>query len=215
MFDTNLRETHVLKRRLPYNDMKRLIALAIVAFALQAISSFAGETIANSKEVVAPAPPPPSASYYRANEWGIGAFGTYDTSFNHNRRAIGDHAWGGGLGVTYFPWLYAGFGLEGSIVNTIPGDRAAHQVDGNFILRYPLDLVVPNFHLAPYGYAGVGGIFEHINGNHHGRVLGNFGGGLEYRFTPHVGIFSEAGYEVVDESKNNFMQVNFGLKYAF
>jgi hypothetical protein len=47
------------------------------------------------------------------------------------------------------------------------------------------------------------------------RVLGNFGGSLEYRFTPHIGIFSEAGYEVVDEPKNNFMQVNFGLKYAF
>jgi hypothetical protein len=36
-----------------------------------------------------------------------------------------------------------------------------------------------------------------------------------YRFTPHIGIFSEVGYEVVDGPKNNFMQVNFGLKYAF
>jgi hypothetical protein len=46
-------------------------------------------------------------------------------------------------------------------------------------------------------------------------VLGNFGGSLEYRFTPHIGIFSEAGYEVVDESKNNFMQVNFLIVAGF
>jgi hypothetical protein len=47
------------------------------------------------------------------------------------------------------------------------------------------------------------------------RVLGHFGGGLEYRFTPHIGLFSEAALDVVDGSSNNFVQVNFGLKYAF
>lgn len=41
------------------------------------------------------------------------------------------------------------------------------------------------------------------------------GAGFEYRFTPHIGIFSDAGYEIVDGPKNNFMQANFGLKYAF
>jgi hypothetical protein len=210
-------------------NMKRIIPLAIVAFASQAVSSFAGETVASSKEVVAP-PPPPPASYYRANEWDLGAFGTYDTSFNHNRRAIGDHAWGGGLGLSYFPWLYGGFRIQGNVVNTIPGDNTGGQLDGDFILRYPLDLLYPNIHLAPYAYAGIGGFFSenggfqgfHRNafgfrrGHHdHDSVLGNFGGGLEYRFTPHIGIFSEVGYEVVDGPKNNFMQVNFGLKYAF
>src|SRR6516165_10484603 len=47
------------------------------------------------------------------------------------------------------------------------------------------------------------------------RVLGHFGGGLEYRFTPHIGLFTEAGLDVVDGSSNNFVQVNFGLRYAF
>jgi hypothetical protein len=56
----------------------------------------------------------------------------------------------------------------------------------------------------------------HTSGsNHHSSVLGNVGGGLEYRFTPHIEIFSDAGYEIVNGPKNNFMQVNFGLKYAF
>jgi hypothetical protein len=211
--------------------MKRLIALAVVIFASQAVATFAGEPVVSSKQVIAPAPPPP-ASYYRANELDLGAFATYDASFNHNRRAIGDHAWGGGLGLSYFPWLYAGFRIQGSVVNTIPGDNTSGQVDGDFILRYPLDLLYPNIHLAPYAYAGIGGLFsenggfeefnrnavEFRRGHHHhdhDSVLGNFGGGLEYRFTRHIGIFSEVGYEVVDGPKNNFMQVNVGLKYAF
>jgi hypothetical protein len=46
-------------------------------------------------------------------------------------------------------------------------------------------------------------------------VLGDFGGGLEYRFTPHIGVFSEATWNVVDRSKNNFLQVNFGARFAF
>jgi hypothetical protein len=40
------------------------------------------------------------------------------------------------------------------------------------------------------------------------RVPGDFGGELEYRFTPHIGVFSEATRNVVDGPKNNFLQVN-------
>ena len=47
------------------------------------------------------------------------------------------------------------------------------------------------------------------------RVLGHVGGGLEYRFTPNIGIFGEVGYVFPNLSDNNFVQVNFGLRYAF
>ncbi len=47
------------------------------------------------------------------------------------------------------------------------------------------------------------------------RVLGHFGGGLEYRFTPHIGLFGEAALDVVDRSYNNLLQVNCGLRFAF
>jgi hypothetical protein len=47
-------------------------------------------------------------------------------------------------------------------------------------------------------------------------VLGRVGGGLEYRFTPHIGIFTEAAYIMPDGASNNFVQWNFfGLRYAF
>ena len=194
--------------------MKQAIALTAAVVLWQAIAVFAGETDVSAKNVIQPAPP--LASYFRANEFDLGAFGAYETSFNYNRRAIGDDAWGGGIGLTYFPWLYAGFGIDGSLVNTIPDDDLGQQMDGKFTLRYPLDLMFSNLHLAPYGYSGVGGLFVHTGGsNHHSSILGDFGGGFEYRFRPHIGLFSEAGYEIVDDPKNNFMQVNFGLEYAF
>jgi hypothetical protein len=47
------------------------------------------------------------------------------------------------------------------------------------------------------------------------RVLGHIGGGLEYRFTPHIGLFGEAGYDIVNGASNNFVQINLGLRYAF
>ena len=73
-----------------------------------------------------------------------------------------------------------------------------------------------------YGIAGVGGLFSGHNGvrlngslRFSNQVLGDFGGGLEYRFTPHIGVFSEATWNVVDGPKNNFLQVNFGARFAF
>ena len=48
------------------------------------------------------------------------------------------------------------------------------------------------------------------------RVLGRIGAGLEYRITPHIGIFTEASYVIPNGSSNNFVQFNFiGLRYAF
>ena len=41
------------------------------------------------------------------------------------------------------------------------------------------------------------------------------GGGLEYRFTPHIGIFGEIAYVFPNLSNNNFIQTNFGLRFAF
>jgi hypothetical protein len=47
------------------------------------------------------------------------------------------------------------------------------------------------------------------------RLLGHIGGGLEFRFTPHIGIFTEASYLILNGDSNNAVNVNFGLRYAF
>jgi hypothetical protein len=173
----------------------------------------------------------------------------------------------------WFPWKYAGIRFQGagldisggggprSRVVTFPdgetatvsgggGSVAAGVVTGDFMLRLPLDSV----HLAPYFFAGFGGIFVGSPGNDSNRefsrtvfvsrtegapatqpvtfkgravsalredfpggsqILGHVGGGLEYRFTPHIGIFGEVGYVFPNLSNNNFIQSNFGLRYAF
>lgn len=205
--------------------MKKLIALTVAALVSQGMTAFAGPPEVGKKEVVPPPAPPPS--FFRANELDLGAFATYGTNFGpqDNHRGIGDHAWGGGVDAAYFPWLYAGFRVQGSVINLIPGDRTAGIVTGSLILRYPLDLCWPNFHLAPYAVAGVGGLIDGYNGFREvddrvdrrtaSRVLGDFGGGLEYRFTPHIGLFGETLYNVVDGPRNNFLQVNWGVRYAF
>ena len=118
-------------------------------------------------------------------------------------------------------------------VSTAPG-----IITADIILRLPLDEFWSGVHLAPYGFVGFGGLFaggggqtintrfpelnDRVNSIDRGvqsRPLGNVGGGFEYRFTPHIGIFAEAGYNFIDHTRgktdNNFIQTNFGLRYAF
>ena len=203
--------------------MKAAFALAVMAICSPAMNVVAGEPVVSSKEIVAPSPPPPS-SYFRANELDLGAFATYGTKGDDqsNFRGIGNHAWGGGAEVSYFPLFWAGLRVQGAVISLHPGENTAGLVRGDFLARYPLDLLWPSVHLAPYGITGVGGLFSGYDGlrpngslRFSNQVLGDFGGGLEYRFTPHLGVFSEATWNVVDGPKNNFLQVNFGARFAF
>jgi len=115
--------------------MKKPAVLAVVALASQAVVSFAGPP--SPKEVV-PAPPPPPASYFRPNEFDIGAFATYATWTGNNPTGTstrfisippfptqtitttlsGDvtpSGWGGGMDFTYwFPWKYLGVRFQGA-----------------------------------------------------------------------------------------------------
>ena len=209
--------------------MDKVIVSAMVAVLAQATAVFAGEPEISNKEVVPP-PAPQVTSFFRAGEFDVGAFATYAKGFGENFGSVGEHGWGGGGDLSYFPWLYAGFRLQGAVMNTIPGDDTSGDVKADVVLRYPLDRIAPNFHLAPYAFGGIGGVFTNSEGfgrfvtnrfefrnrgNSDSNVLGNTGAGLEYRFTPHVGVFGEADYNFVNGPRNNFMQVNWGVRYAF
>ena len=88
--------------------MKRLIALAVVIFASQAVATFGGEPVGSSTQVT----PPPS--FFRPNEFDTGAFGTFVTGLGSGANG-GKHAWGGGLDSTYWsPWKYAGVRFQGT-----------------------------------------------------------------------------------------------------
>jgi hypothetical protein len=107
---------------------KVVVALAVVALASQAGISFAGGPEVPSKQVITPAPLP--ESFFRGNEFDVGAFATYVTGTNGGgtrQTAFDDgttftlsssgspNGWGGGMDFTYFlPWKYLGFRFQGA-----------------------------------------------------------------------------------------------------
>jgi hypothetical protein len=131
--------------------------------------------------------------------------------------------------------------FTGNIVDrTVTGSRFSdHRVVGavlgTFTLRYP----IPHSRLSPYLWGGVGAIFgggesdklidkgggfagfeafENFETQHSDfstELMGQFGGGLEFRFTPYIGLTSDFSWNVIDKSKSNFGMARAGLNFAF
>ena len=164
-------------------------------------------------------------------------FGSYD-------RFLGDdHAWGGGLDAKYFFHRYFGIGIEGFALagkgthaNFDSGPNAVSEefysnhdhtvggVLGTLTLRYPIHCS----RFSPYGWAGAGGMFGGFNDHtfvsgfesrvtidEESRFVGQFGGGLEVRITPHIGLTGDFSWNVVDGPSNNFGMVRSGLNFDF
>ena len=168
--------------------MKRLIALTVVAIASQAVAIFAGEPEAEASYC--------STSTTAARVLQTERIRYRSVRDLCRRRWLGSghhlHGWGGGMDFTYwFPWKYAGVRFQGAGLDisggggprsrtfTFPdgetatvsgggGSVAGGVITGDFLLRLPLDAYWPNVHLAPYFFAGFGGIFVGSpgNGNH-------------------------------------------------
>lgn len=113
--------------------------------------------------------------------------------------------------------------------------RAIGSVLGTFTLRYP----VPCTRFAPYAWAGVGAIFgggerdelfahslvnppdafvSEVHTVHHGdytTAVGQFGIGLETRFTRNIGWMNDLSFSVLEGPRNNFGMVRTGINFAF
>jgi hypothetical protein len=108
--------------------------------------------------------------------------------------------------------------------------RAIGSVLGTVTIRYPLHCS----RLSPYVWAGVGGIFNggerdilfvdnskpnlsattgHTGGQ--SEVVGQFGGGIEFRFTPHIGWMNDFSWTVINGPGNNFGMARSGLNFSF
>lgn len=214
--------------------MKKYIITGIMA-AIAATSVMAGTPVA-SKEVVPVAPP----CLFRDNElqfdlFGLGYFNRGGNDFNYygfqNTPGIsGRPAWGGGLGINYFFSRYIGIGLEQDIYGRQPGENNLSDAGytrwatiGNLFIRYP----ICSWNLAPYIMIGgganygntprvVGGGLD-IQSYTAGQGFGHVGGGVEYRFTENIGIFSDARYiySGVAGLANNNLMWRYGLRFAF
>jgi hypothetical protein len=217
--------------------MKKYIITGVMA-AVAATSAFAG-TMTASKEV-APVEPP---CLFRDNELQIDAFGLGDfykgannSNFygNNVRDFSGRPAWGGGLGLNYIFARYFGLGIEQDLYGRGPGGNVNDAADygytrwatiGNFILRYP----ICQWNLAPYLLIGGGANYGNVpnfataagGGNARfrmaGQGFGHVGGGLEYRVTENIGLFSDARYlySGVSGLANNQLMWRYGLRFAF
>ena len=117
-----------------------------------------------------------------------------------------------------------------SSVSRVEDRRLIGSVLGTLTLRYP-------FHcsrFAPYVWAGGGAIFNggerdllfvdntkptlsatttHTGGQT--EAVGQFGGGLEVRFTRHIGWMNDFSWTVVDGPRNNFGMARSGLNFSF
>jgi hypothetical protein len=153
-------------------------------------------------------PPADPGEKYRAMETSLDIFGTGSISqetINHFNgfRYRDDVEGGGGVGLNHFFTRNLGIGAE-----AYSEDTNRHFVDstsGSLIVRVPLG--ASGF--APYAYVGGGHQFDPID-----LSFGQAGGGVEYRFTPQVGLFADARYVLTDGAKDHGL-VRAGLRLAF
>jgi hypothetical protein len=223
--------------------MRRAV-LGLLGIAAIASVAFAGTETYSGKELKQVAPPP-CPEWYADQEFNVGLWGTYVFTANNwpqDRYLDADHAWGGGIDLKYFFHRYFGVGIEGWAVDarrafvrdndgdpiTFPNighnNRAVGAVLGTLTLRYP----IPCTRFAPYVFGGGGGIFgggertsfdesngDFPNDSSETRAIGQFGGGIEVRFTPHIGWISDFSWNVIDGPENNFGMVRTGINFAF
>ncbi len=206
------------------NIAGKLILVAVTMVAASA--AFAGGETYSSKDKQT-ATPQAFCDWYANQEWNASLWGTYaftGTDWPDDRYLGVDHAWGGGGDFKFFFARYFGIGVEGFGINARDTVGAAL---GTLTLRYP----VPCTRFAPYVYVGGGTVFNGSEIENHGdegdpnffrtihsadaKAVGQFGGGIEIRLTPHIGLFHDFNWNIVDGHDNNFGMIRTGVNFAF
>jgi len=147
-------------------------------------------------------------NYYRANELSVDLFGTasegrYTLEHWSGPRVRQNTEFGAGAGLNYFITRYVGIGADAYSENT--SGAFIDSASANLILRLPLG----ESGFAPYAFGGGGRQFDL------GTVwFGQAGVGLEYRFSPHVGLLLDVRGVVPDETKY-YGLARLGLRFAF
>lgn len=169
----------------------------------------AGPVCGQDALITAPPPAAPAAdSFYRIGEFSADGFGTasegkYTIDHLSGDRVSHNTRLGAGLGLNYFFTRWLGAGAETYSENGSPA--FVDSASANLILRFP----VGNSGLAPYALGGGGYRFDDVT-----AWLGEFGAGLEYRFTPHWGVFLDARAVLPSETKT-YGLARLGVRFAF
>lgn len=174
----------------------------VAALSLFATAAFAGDRVVSSgketKGTVAPAPEP----CFRDHEFQLDVFGTYTNSL---RNLDYQDGFGGGVGVNYFFTRNIGVGVDGSVYD---GDvSGVWNTTGSIIARFPLEM--HSVCIAPYIYGGGG---ARMDG--HAVATAHAGGGLEWRVSQKIGIFSDVRYTWAEHNQDA-LQTRVGLRFVF
>lgn len=148
------------------------------------------------------------APIFRANEASLDLFGSVSLGRDSIEDISGDKVCddgrlGAGIGLNYFFTRYLGLGGDAYTEST--KGTFVDNASGNLIIRIPIETI----RLAPYVYGGGGRQFDSND-----RWFGQAGAGIEVRFTPNFGLFTDARYVFPDEA-GNFGVGRLGLRFAF
>lgn len=185
------------------NLIKTNILIAGTILMLAAKSALGAETTSNDLAQASS-----RADLYRARELSLDAFGTaslgvYSIDHVSGSRIRHDTQLGAGVGVNYFIARYIGIGAD--IYSEDTKGNFIDSASANIILRLPLG----QSGFAPFAFGGGGRQFDMAK-----VWFGQFGAGMEYRFTPHVGLFLDARLVIPDEVKE-YGVARLGLRFAF
>lgn len=148
------------------------------------------------------------APFYRKHEISVDGFGLLtlgERVLNHvsGKRAVDNGRLGAGAGVNLFFTKYVGIGADAWSENTT--GRFIDNVSGSLILRWP----IKDTGLSPYIFGGGGYELEST-----AQGSGHIGGGLEFRFNPHIGVFVDARY-VLAAKTDNYGLGRAGVRLSF
>jgi len=225
--------------------MKKLTLSLCAAVAMASAAFAGTETYSKESKSVTPPPCPQWYADNEFNLTLSGVYVGTGNDWRDDRYFAVDHAWGGALDAKYFVHRYFGFGVQGwgaratthdifeNGFTRVRGPEDAHAIGGvlgTFTLRFPINCS----RFAPYFWLGGGGIFG--GGRDHdfildptqplgivrrefddkkSRAVGQVGGGIEIRFTPHIGWTNDVSWNVVSGSDNNFGMARTGINFAF
>jgi hypothetical protein len=145
---------------------------------------------------------------YHANEvdfsfFGTGTVGERTLRRPSTRRIERNGRLGAGAGMSYF--FHRNVGIEGYAYSESTHHDVVDNVGGDLIARFP----ILNSGVAPYIFGGGGRQFDPAL-----QWTWDAGGGLEWRFLSHMGIFIDARYVWADNTKDYGLG-RLGLKFGF
>lgn len=225
--------------------MKKLTLTLCATVALVSASFAGTESYsAKEMKQVEPAPCPEWYADNEWNIGVSGIYAATVNEYSNDTYLGVDHAWGGAVDVKYFFRRFFGLGVQGfglsldqdendffeNLGDDDSNNDFAGGVLGTFTFRYP----IPCSRFAPYGWVGAGAIFGGGNdvfdsddfdedgeflgddqGEDDARLMAQYGGGFEVRFTKNIGLTNDISYNHVEGGDNDFIQVRTGLNFAF